>query len=385
MDKVKKGVPPFAKGRLGGISGLASAELTLCCILLALALVAVGTVAQVNMGTFAAQRMYFNSWWIMTDLGDWRIPVFPGGLTVGTLWLANLTASFITRFRFKDLGIFITHAGLILLLLGQLLTQLLARESMMPIPVGQSRNYSESTRSTELAIIKTSDPAYDEVTAIPDTRLARGGEIHPPRLPFYLVIRHYYPNAGLAMAPPGPSLATQGIGTRISVRELPPTSSDEEPNTVTAYVEVKKEVKTLGVWLVSTGLGAPQTFSVDGADYRLEMRLKRYYYPFTLTLKQFTHDIYPGTDIPKNFASKVWLSNPDKKENREALIYMNHPLRYDRSTFYQASFGEGDKVSVLQVVHNPASITPYLSCIIVVLGLLIQFLSHLIGFTKRTA
>jgi hypothetical protein len=380
-------LPRKARAReYGWLNHLSSVELTLSCILLAMALVAAGTLAQVKMGTFAAQKMYFNSWWIYTELGDWKIPVFPGGLSVGTLWLANLIASFITRFEYKDLGIFVTHAGLILLLLGQLLTQTLARESQMAIPVGQSKNYSESLLSTELALIKTSDPDLDEVTVIPDSLLIREGEIRPPRLPFSLIIRHYFPNAQLSMAPPGThSLATKGIGLQVAAREAPPVSSDEEQNNVSAYVEVREGEKNLGVWLVSSGLGAPQSFLSQGAQYTLAIRPKRHYYPFTLTLKEFRHDVYPGTDIPKNFSSLVGLSNPEKHESREALIYMNHPLRYERNTFYQASFGEGDKLSVLQVVENPAAMTPYLSCAIVVLGLVIQFLSHLIGFAKRTA
>ena len=74
------------------------------------------------------------------------------------------------------------------------------------------------------------------------------------------------------------------------------------------------------------------------------------------------------------------LTNPNQHESRAALIYMNHPLRYEGRTFYQASFGEGDKLSVFQVMENPASLAPYLSCALIALGLLIQFLSHLYGF-----
>jgi hypothetical protein len=41
------------------------------------------------------------------------------------------------------------------------------------------------------------------------------------------------------------------------------------------------------------------------------------------------------------------------------------------------------KASTLQVVRNPSWLTPYLSCILVGAGLLIQFLSHLFGFLKQ--
>jgi hypothetical protein len=39
--------------------------------------------------------------------------------------------------------------------------------------------------------------------------------------------------------------------------------------------------------------------------------------------------------------------------------------------------------SVLQVVHNPSWLTPYIGCAMVGAGLLIQFLMHLTGFVSR--
>jgi hypothetical protein len=365
---------------------LASVELTLVCLGLMMVLVFFGTLAQVHMGTFAAQKLYFNSFWVVRDIGDLRLPVLPGGLLIGGLWLLNLVAAFVARFRIsrQDAGIFISHFGLILLVLGQFLAQTLAKESVMPITVGQSRNYTESAEETELVLVKTSNPYLDEVTSIPYRFFSREGEIHPPRLPFYLVVHRFMRNAQLTMAGVGvPSMATQGIGTRISAQEIPPVSSDDETNIVTAFVEIREGARSLGIWLVSPGLGAPQSFSAGGADYRITIRPRRYYLPFTLTLKEFRHDIYPGTDIPKNFASLVHLSHPEKKESRDVLIYMNHPLRYEGKTFYQASFGEGDRLSVLQVVTNPASSAPYISCALVALGLAIQFLSHLVEFARK--
>jgi len=37
---------------------------------------------------------------------------------------------------------------------------------------------------------------------------------------------------------------------------------------------------------------------------------------------------------------------------------------------------------VLQVVRNPSWVTPYLACVLVTLGLAVQFLRHLTDFTK---
>jgi hypothetical protein len=119
----------------------------------------------------------------------------------------------------------------------------------------------------------------------------------------------------------------------------------------------------------------------------LALRPRRYYKPYSIQLLQFHHDVYAGTDIPKNFSSRIQLQRPDTGENREVLIYMNNPLRYAGETYYQASFDVDNKGTILQVVHNPSWLTPYFSCILVGLGLVVQFGKHLLGFTlkQRTA
>jgi hypothetical protein len=114
------------------------------------------------------------------------------------------------------------------------------------------------------------------------------------------------------------------------------------------------------------------------------LRFTRHYEPFSIELVKFSHDKYKGTDVPKNFSSRIRLANPVNKEDREALIYMNNPLRYQGITYYQGSFDKFDPhVSILQVVKNPGWLTPYLSCALVAGGLITQFMTHLIGFLKR--
>jgi hypothetical protein len=368
------------------LNTLGSAEITVFCLGLAMLVVFFGTIAQVRMGTYAAQKVFFNSFWIYGTVRGWKIPVFPGGLAVGGAWMVNLLAAFVVRFKFRksDAGILISHSGVIVLLLGQLLTQMLAIETQMPIEVGQTRNYSESFRDTELALIRTSDPAFDEVTSIPYSSFSRRSVIPIPGTPISLAIKRFFRNAGLRMGVGGFSpLATEGLGSQIAVQEIASVSSDEETNNITASVEIRDGGRSIGTWLVSMGLGAPQSFAAGGQTYQISLRPRRHYYPFLVTLKEFRHDFYPGTDIPKNFASLVHLENPGKNESRDVLIYMNHPLRYASQTFYQASFGKGDRLSVFQVVQNPVWLTPYISCTLVTVGLAIQFLTHLLGFLRR--
>src|SRR4051794_17320404 len=115
--------------RLKALLGwLGSLQLTLLCLGAMMLLVFFGTLAQTTIGTFAAQRAYFNHFFIWTSLGGVELPLLPGGLSIGLLWLVNLVAAFVVRFKWRsdDTGILISHLGLILLIAGQGLTQILA-------------------------------------------------------------------------------------------------------------------------------------------------------------------------------------------------------------------------------------------------------------------
>jgi hypothetical protein len=169
------------------------------------------------------------------------------------------------------------------------------------------------------------------------------------------------------------------------VTELPHVTEMDRRDIPTAIVEVVTPKGSLGTWLVSEYVDKPQGFTWENRTYTLALRSRRYYEPYSIQLLEFRHDVYPGTDIPKNFSSRVRLQRADTGENREVLIYMNSPLRYAGNTYYQASFDTDNKGSVLQVVHNPSWLTPYFSCILVGLGLVVHFVTHLLGFTFKRA
>jgi ResB-like family len=231
-----------------------------------------------------------------------------------------------------------------------------------------------SLREVELAVIDTTDPNFDDVHGIPGSLLSRADSIDVPGTPLQIRVKRYFENAQLSNLGPGQApLATAGVGTGIAVQEAPPVTTDDDVNQTSALVEPVAGGRSYGTWLVSRVLGAPQSFVHEGRTYRLELREQRQYLPFALSLREFRHDVYPGTDIPKNFSSLVHLQNPGTGESRDVLIYMNQPLRYAGRAFYQASFGKNDTLSILQVVENPGWLLPYVSCVLVTLGLLVHF------------
>ena len=370
---------------------ITSLKLTIVCLAAAMVLIFAGTLSQVHLGIWEAQQRYFQSmfvWWPAEGNG-FKIPIFPGGHLIGAVLLVNLIAAHARRFKWtwRKFGIHLTHAGLIIMLAGGLFTDLFAMESHMRLSNGDTKNYSEDSRRMELAVIDTSNSEYDQVTAIPEAVLRRSGTIEHKSLPFRIAIRHYYQNSRLKMASEaGTSLkpiANKGPGAQVIVESVPPSTGVNDRDVVSAAVEIFATEGSLGTWLVSDALGAPQTFSAGGRTWQLVMRPARYYKPYSVTLQKFTHEKYAGTDIPKNFASTVTLIDPERSVNRNVLIYMNHPLRYRGETYYQAGFERDDRTTILQVVRNPSFVAPYVACIVVAAGLLVQFGFHLFGFARR--
>src|SRR5437762_8040642 len=180
-----------------------SLKLTIICLAAAMALIFAGTLAQVHLGIHEAQERYFQSmfvWWPQEGRG-FKIPIFPGGHLIGAVLLINLIAAHIKRFRWtwRKLGIHLTHAGLIIMLAGGLFTDLFAVESHMRLTNGDTKNYSEDMRQTELAVIDTSGDDLDQVTAIPESVLRHNRVIDHSSLPFRSVVSNFYHNSRLKM------------------------------------------------------------------------------------------------------------------------------------------------------------------------------------------
>src|SRR5258708_11563234 len=179
-----------------------SLRLTVTCLALGIVLVFIGTLAQVDLGLYKAQNEFFRSFLIFWGPkgASWKIPVYPGGYLIGGVLALNLITAFATRFTLdrKKIGIWVVHSGVILLLLGQLLTDMLSRESALQLFENETKNFSEDFRATELVLIDKSNPQSDLVFAIPQSRLAREGTVSDSRLPCPVRLKKFWANARLA-------------------------------------------------------------------------------------------------------------------------------------------------------------------------------------------
>jgi hypothetical protein len=407
-----------------------SLRLTVVLLAFGIILVFVGTVAQADEGLYNAQSRYFKQWLVfgVTMFGK-RLPlILPGGYLIGFTLVINLVAAHIYRFQktWKKLGLHVAHAGVVLLLVGQLATDFFARETQLRFSEGETKSYAESAANYELVFVTSADEKSNQEIIVPLQRLVHGGEIKSEQLPFAVRVKSFSKNSSPSFRAPmmknGPPLTTNGIATSFDFQETADVKRMDDRNVPTALVEIVGPNESLGDWVVSgwtaeemagmvqdsyarqmgpqmaqkigARLTEPQSFNLNGRTFELKLRPERIYMPFSLTLLKATHTTYPGRpDIPRDFRSRVRLVNPAKSENREVEVYMNSPLRYGGLTFYQYQMSAGEEVteagrvpsSVLQVVRNPTWLTPYIGCFLVALGLLIQFLTHLVAFISKRA
>ena len=399
------------------LKGLASLRLTCVLFVFSILIVFFGTLAQVELGIWNAVETYFRSFFVMIPLQIFApllttflgyspgvtLPgsfPFPGGWAIGTALLVNLLAAHAVRFKvnWKRSGILLIHSGIIIMMLGELVTGLVAVESHMTLAIGESANYVEDTRENEVAVIDRSDPKVDRVVSIPERLLRRGGRIQHEDLPFDIVVDEYMVNA---VDPKRP--LTEGLpDLKSEARAVPEVSGTSEGSDVPAarlslYRKgTDEKLDERVVWLMFNrnirrrmypreNQDLPQVVEVDGKRYELFLRWRRVYKPYTLHLEKFDHKKYIGTETPKDFRSHVHLSDAGRGESRDVQIYMNHPLSYAGETFYQSGYLPGNMGTVLQVVDNPGWSLPYLSCGLVTLGMLIHFGLHLVQFLPKVA
>ncbi|MCG3177795.1 MAG: Cytochrome c biogenesis protein Ccs1 [Phycisphaerae bacterium] len=376
---------------------LASLKMTVVLMALSMLLIFAGTLAQIDNGIWWVQRHYFNCLWLIWDVPgvSWLKVPLPGGYALGGLMFVNLLAAHTLRFRlsWRRSGIILLHAGIVLLLVGQFATSLSQVETQMVIPVGGSSNYSEDPRHMELAVIDPTPIDHLVVVAIPQSKLTEGATVADGRLPFTVKVEKWFANAELHRAGGGTAaVADRGVGRQlvaVAQAVVPGTSSGRD--CPAAYVKLTGAKGTdLGIWLLfwrpdlrDMPTAQPQQVEVDGRPYLISLRPRRYYHPYRIYLDRFIHEDYPGTNRPKWYESQVRLVDKTGNVDRKVRIYMNNPLRYAGQTFYQASFLAGDSGTILQVVRNRYWLIPYVSCVMVGLGLLIHFALSLTRFASR--
>ena len=335
-----------------------------------LALLVCGTLAQRYVGLYLAQERYFSSWWIWVS----GIPL-PGGRLTMTIIFFNLVFRLLFMpFNVKRLGTFITHVGALLLFAGGFITAYFSAEGNMVIPEGQASGYYEDYHALEMAVVDQSHPDYDEVTAFSGPNIQTGAVLEHKAIPGRIRIIEAFENARIAPRAVPDSGRFRGFAQRFAAEPAPLAKeySDNQPAVLFTVEGIDPD--TDGTYLVYAHMPVPQSIRAGSQFLTIVLRPQRHLLPFAIELVDFEKTEHPGTRMAKSYKSFVNVIEGDLK--RRVEIAMNKPLRQFGHTFYQASFIENGpaETTVLAVVHNRGRLFPYVSSIIMCIGLLVHLL-----------
>jgi len=344
-------------------------------------LVFFGTIAQKDIGLYASQLKYFSSYFFL--LGGF-IPL-PGGRLVLLIMTINLASSLFKKnlWRFKKIGIIIVHIGGLLLLLGGGITAQFSSEGNMVIAEGETSNYVDDYFDMELAFINTSLKDSLEYTVFDAPLLIEGNTIEYKKFNIEIKIISFIENVRIeSRISPAESIYKGFLKDFVILPQKPEIEATQNrPGIVLKLSGLSLDED--GIYALFLGQKTPDTFTINGDLFFTEFRKKRTYLPFSINLLDFEKIMHPGTNVAKSYSSEINLVENDI--SRRVLIQMNEPLRYQGYTFYQASFIDGlDKeTTVLATVKNYGRLFPYISSIIMSIGLLIHLLMSLPNMIKK--
>ena len=338
-------------------------------------LTVLGTLAQRNIGLYASQQKYFSSYIIW--LGD-IIPA-PGGRITMVIMLVNLASMLFKHniWKLKKAGIIIVHLGAVLLFIGSGVTAILSSEGNMVIDEGAQSNYVDDYHNMELAIINTSRENLDEYTVFDQPLLKKGNKLSHESLDFMIEIMEYYNNCKVQRRTEPADIQYKGMMKNFDLVELNLEKENTQNRSGIIYKIENSNLTNDGIYGLILGQSVTQTATINNQNFEFLFRKKRTYLPFSIELLDFKKVLHAGTGIAKSYSSEINLI--ENGIPRRVLIQMNEPLRHRGYTFFQSSFIEGPEgeATVLAAVKNYGRLFPYISSIVMSIGLFLHLLINL--------
>lgn len=328
-------------------------------------LLTIGTVSQKYLGLYKAQAMFFSGWVLW--LGG--IPLPGAYLTLGVITL-SLLAKFLLYSPWEKhrIGTILTHLGVLVLLIGGIVTALTQKEGYLLLGEGKTLSSISSYHDRVLVIEKNGAPYrsinFENIFAA--KRLPKD-----TALPFDFRISSACRNCR-PEARDDDQENLHGLAAQITLTDAPEEKETEANLSGLEFTINGTKGDGDGHYLVMEEIPHKPAITINKDTYEFSMGRSQSALPFIVTLNDFTQDLHPGTDMARGFSSNVTVKDGDVEW--PYLIEMNEPLRYKGYTFYQSSFSirPDGEYSILSVVQNKGRVLPYIASAIIFFGLCLQ-------------
>lgn len=278
------------------------------------AVLAVATFLENDFGTRAARAMVYNTWWFELLFVLLAINMF-GSLFIFNLW------------RWEKAPVTIFHCAFFVIICGAAITRYTGYEGKMHIREGNTSN-----------TIYT----IDEYVSI---------EIHDQS-----GTRSLHKRVFLSAKTPSQFSAKVKINEEKykikSTGYIPSVKGSRSSDIVIFTISNGKQTQTLHVYGQPGEVGQPESLVLNNGTLIIKYGSLPLQLPFSLYLRKFEIERYPGSESPSSYASEVTVIDPDNSTKKDFRIFMNNILSYKGYRFYQSSYDRDEKGTILSVNHD---------------------------------
>ena len=113
-----------------------------------------------------------------------------------------------------------------------------------------------------------------------------------------------------------------------------------------------KITRQINVFSNGENLPMPVETSIDGVNVSVSYGKMIQKLPFSITLRDFQLERYPGSMSPSSYASEITVTDTNRKSVLPYRIYMNNILNYGGFRFFQSSYDDDELGTILSVNHD---------------------------------
>jgi len=111
-------------------------------------------------------------------------------------------------------------------------------------------------------------------------------------------------------------------------------------------------IKMINILESENGSSVPSVCYLNDTKVSLSYGKSPHKLPFSIELRKFEVERYPGSNSPSSFASEITLTDTERQTKTPFRIYMNNILKYRGYRFFQSSYDQDEKGTILSVSHD---------------------------------
>ena len=149
-----------------------------------------------------------------------------------------------------------------------------------------------------------------------------------------------------------------------------PQQGIQRPDALKALISLGDEQRELVVYGQRGVPGDFYSTTINGTEVAISYGARIIQLPFSIYLKDFQLDRYPGSMSPSSYASEVVLK--DGSTEMPFRIFMNNILKYQGYRFFQSSYDTDERGTILSVNHDAAGTSiSYFGYLILAIGMVL--------------